>query len=296
MRAKKTCRHTIAVLRHGARKFALSTRLIEGHQEYVRFVILCRNRTGSNMLKSALDSHPGMVVYGELFRRPGIVGWDRWPHVGPLFARSPRLAMVAKRDPIGFLQKHVFRRYEPAVRAVGFKIFYDHAHQPGWEPTWSWLEAQKDLSILHLKRRNMLHTYLSLVRARRSWRWIARPGDDGENGPIVLDFNECRAFFRRTRRWETEYGERFSDHPVMEVCYEDLVRDFPGEIARVQRFLGVPDEPVRPRTRKQAAIPLTEAIANYGELQERFADTPWACFFDDARLDPAVAPRGPRPE
>ncbi len=45
------------------------------NRNYTKFIILGRSRVGSNMLRSILNGHRGIISFGELFRRQGEVGW-----------------------------------------------------------------------------------------------------------------------------------------------------------------------------------------------------------------------------
>ena len=62
---------------------------------------------------------------------------------------------------------------------------------------------------------------------------------------------------------------------------EQLTRDLPGELARIQHFLGVPHEPVSPGTEKRPRRTLAAQIDNYAELKEQFRATPWADYFTE---------------
>ena len=50
---------------------------------------------------------------------------------------------------------------------------------------------------------------------------------------------------------------------------------------RVQDFLGVQYETVKPSTYKQSHQSLSDSISNYWGLKERFTGTPWEEFFED---------------
>ena len=78
-----------------------------------------------------------------------------------------------------------------------------------------------------------------------------------------------------------EYDDLFADHPRHEVIYEQLTRDLPGELRRIQEFLGVPYEPVNPGTEKRPSRTLAAQIANYTELKDYFRATPAAAFFTE---------------
>lgn len=257
--------------------------LLAGHQDYTRFLILCRGRTGSNMLRSGLNEHGAIRAYGELFRRPGLIGWDLWPYPSPAHRQGQYRHILRRmeRDPIGFLERYIYGRQPQAIQAVGFKMFYYYAHQPHWEPVWDHLLADPALRVIHLRRRNRLAVLLSQTHATRDGQWVDRKGVRRKRAPLHLDPQEARRFFEKNERWERKYAERFADHPMLELFYEDLAGDFDAEMRRVQAFLGVPYRPTRPRTYRQSHKPLSEAILNYDALREAFADTRWAGFFED---------------
>jgi len=184
-------------------------------------------------------------------------------------------------DPVRFLETKVFKRFPAHISAVGFKIFYYHAHNDGLEPVWTYLRNQKHLRIIHIKRENILKTHLSRKRAVITDVWFNVSGEPEDNAPISLDYEECLEDFVKTREWENKYDTFFQSHDKLDVLYEHLSRDYQSEMKRVQDFLGVDYEFVKPSTYKQSRQPLSRAISNYFELKERFTGTPWEEFFED---------------
>ncbi len=254
---------------------ALDAGIAPGHTDYVRFLILGKGRTGSNFLRGLLASHPQVRTFGEIFRRPGAIGWDT-----PGYFQTPRLLDLIQRDPGRFVEEKVFRRFPPSVRAVGFKLFYHHAQDENWRPVWAYLQQRREIRILHLRRWNMLKALLSLKRALRTDRWTNTGGEPEEEPPLTLDYQECLDTFTRTQERERALAAFFADHPLLDIRYEDLARDYRGEMQRVLAFLDLEDYAVQPMTHKQSHRPLSEAIANYAELKRRFAGTPWEDFFE----------------
>lgn len=263
-------------------QFYLNIRPINGHLEYVRFIILGRRRTGSTLLRGLLSSHRQIISLGEIFQK--------YPHVDlqlPLYRESKSLLSLGLSDPIEFLETKVFRKYPRLISAVGFKIFYNHAQNEHWKSVWEHLKSQKDLKVIHMKRKNILRTILSTKVAARlagtrhagTWIDISRPPED--NSELFLDYEECLRRFTRIRENERAHDILFGNHHKMEVFYETLSGDYHREMKRIQEFLGVNHEAVKPITYKRASQPLHKAISNYFELKERFKETPWEEFFDD---------------
>jgi len=258
---------------HALRHRAMDAGLLPGHTDYVRFVCVGYARTGSTLLMRSLNNHSRVIGYGEIVKNV-----DRYPAHYHEFENS---AALFERDPVRFLRTMVFRRYPPQIAAVGFKIFYHHApRDTAWgRGVWDYLLGQSDLRVLHLKRRNVLKTLLSEKQAGETEEWIKYSADNLP--PVRIECAEAETFFSRMAAWEAEYDDLFADHPRHEVIYEQLTRDLPGELRRIQEFLGVPYEPVNPGTEKRPSRTLAAQIANYTELKDYFRATPAAAFFTE---------------
>lgn len=256
----------------------------EAHLAYTRFVILGRPRTGSNFLQWNLNAHPAVVAYGELFGGQDEVvcrelEWNRWRWLPPRRSRS--VTSLLRNDPVAFLEREAYVPVPVFVLAVGFKLMYHHAREGALRRVWPWLKECEGLKIIHLRRANVLRAHLSLCRAQVTGRWIDFDGSGVDEGPLHLDPQECREAFEMTRAWETEAEDHLQGCDLLDVLYEDLVNDFDSEMRRIQSFLGVEARKLKPRTHKQATASLREAIANYDELSQEFANTQWQQFFED---------------
>jgi LPS sulfotransferase NodH len=258
------------------RNRALHLGLLKGHADYVRFVVLGRSRSGSNLLRGLLNAHPQVVALGELFQGERRLEWGV-----PGLPTGARTVDAWRHDPVRFLETAVFGPAPAGVRAVGFKIFYYHARGGAWQPVWDYLVRDRAIHVIHIKRANVLRTYLSRQLAAVTNRWVDASGDGRAAGPIALSFEGCLEEFTRTRAWEQQHDRLFRDHPTLDILYERLAADHGAEMRRVQAFLGLDPRPVRPTTRRQARLPLAVAIANYAELKARFAGSPWEGFFEE---------------
>jgi LPS sulfotransferase NodH len=244
--------------------------------EYTRFIILGRSRVGSNLLRSLLNAHSQIEAYGELFRSRESLDFD---HLHSLQAAD--VLPLFQQQPVEFIQTKIFRSYPARLKAIGFKMFYYHATEGSWEPVWPWLEAQTELRVLHIKRRNILKTHLSREKAQVTNSWVNQTGQAEKPVSIPLDYEALKADFEQTRAYEDEFDGRFAHHPLHELIYEELAADYAGAMGPVQAFLGVEPEPVAPSIYKQSSQPLSEAITNYDELKARFRGTEWELFFED---------------
>lgn len=246
----------------------------EKSTDYVKFILLGRSRVGSNLMRSLLNDHSRIEAYGEIFRNRDSMDWD---HLGEM--QTEQMHQMLLEDPVTFLESRVFRPYPGPTAAVGFKIFYYHARDGRWASIWPFLQAQTDWHVIHIKRRNILKTHLSRKRAEVTDSWVNTTGSREKPVSVLLDYDECLADFQKTRAWEEEADAFFANHPLLQVAYEDLAADYETEMRRVQAFLGVPQEPVRPSIHKQSHQSLAEAITNYAELKQKFKGSPWSDFF-----------------
>ncbi|HZD10817.1 MAG TPA: sulfotransferase [Candidatus Binatia bacterium] len=257
-------------------KVALETGLLPAGDRYTRFIILGRSRVGTNFLRGLLNSHNQVRVFGEVFQNKEQIAWAL-----PGYRQSGSDLQLFRQQPVRFLEKKVFHKFPAQITAVGFKIFYYHARDPEWAPLWQYLQEQEALKVIHVKRRNILETHLSRQRAIRTDNWVNTTGERTHNGALALSFEECLKDFEQTRCWEEEHDAFFAAHDAIDVIYEELAADRATVMQQVQSFLGLAHQELAPETYKQSHAPLSAAIANFDELRERFAGTPWAPFFAD---------------
>jgi LPS sulfotransferase NodH len=235
--------------------------------DYRRFVIVCRHRSGSHLLRGLLNSHRRILALGELFRDPERgIGYDL-----PLMSASRENRRLFRTDPVGFLERRIFEPYPSYVSAAGFKVIYYQLERPGTQPIRDHLRDRKDLKILHLKRRDALRTYLSHLQAMQHRRWVNTTGVKQRHRPVTIDAEAFLEDYRTAREQEGRYAELFRHHQQIDLFYEDLVADLAGEMRRVQAFLGVEHRRVVPLTYKQSYLPLSAAISNYTEIEEELA-------------------------
>ena len=180
------------------------------------------------------------------------------------------------------LNSNIFKHYDKSIRAVGFKIFYQH---PVWDQSgnvWTCLQNMDDLKVIHLKRTNILRTLVSRKIASKTdvWKEANASGrSDTFDRKVSLSKEECEESFDKTRSWETEGDTRFSNNALLQISYEDLSNDYQNQMQRVQIFLDVTPIELQPQTQRQNPESLRELIINYDELKKTFAGSPWQDFF-----------------
>ncbi len=222
---------------------------------YLKFLILSSPRSGTHMLRTALNNHPKIVCQSEMFN--------------PDFIISEDYDVTASDDHI--LQNHIFKDYADGVDAVGFILHRSRARFGDWPDLWNKLEANKDIKIILLHRENLLRRYLShqVMRAKRT-------GSD-----IVQKFTafELANEFAEMQQELIDFTERFAGHSILKISYEDLCGDYCDTIGKVQNYLGLERRDIQPSTSKNTSVPLSEAISNYEKLRQKFSKTLWADYF-----------------
>jgi LPS sulfotransferase NodH len=242
-----------------------------------RFMVITRGRTGSNLLLSLLRTHPEIRVEGEV--------------IGEYKLRQPeRKREVVELGPV----PHVQRCLEgtDSATVIGFKILYyqvERSYEQKWgvDELWDvmqYVRSQRDIRVIHLKRRNRLRTLIS-IRVAALTKEYTRSGD-GANPPeevtVRLTPEECEEEFQRIGEWERRYDEAFADHRTLEVWYEDLAADMTAECDRVLEFLGVDRRPLTTSMKKQRRGSPAEVVENFDELRRHFEGTEYAWYFEDA--------------
>jgi LPS sulfotransferase NodH len=254
---------------------ALRARSILGGRSYRRFVTVSVARTGSTLLTNLLNAQGQVLAFGELFRGDGAIGWDRWPFYSH---QNPGLRRLHETRPVEFLETAVFRTWPRSIAAVGFKLFYYHARTGAQARVWDYLKDNPEIAVIHLRRRNILEQYVSLRLAHETNVWsTSKPGPPAE--PIRLAPEACRRHFEEVRAQEEACNAFFACRRIHSITYEDLIADRAGAMAGVAAHLGVDLGPLKAKIVRQRTQPLAAVIANYDELREGFAGSPWESFF-----------------
>jgi len=223
---------------------------VVGTTDYTPFIILSRSRTGSNLLNSSLGSHPAVHVKGE--------------HFGHL-----------RGDTIEKRHTQAFGKQPSWISAAGCKVFYYHPHYGNPAPLFAMLKRDPRLKVIHLKREDKLRSVLSWMIARKNNTYTATaetaliPADKKRQ---KVDPDELIDWIEKTIGWEDWGDAFFSDREILNITYEELTADLPGEYARVLRYLDLPDHVPRSSLQRQNPEPVDQLVSNWPELRERLIE------------------------
>jgi LPS sulfotransferase NodH len=236
------------------------------------FVVLTAPRSGSAWLVDALNDHPRIAAYGELFvpgtrEREGAYGSQDRPFFTAYAATDgrgrSRLALLRKR--IAYLNA-VYGRDD--VACVGFKLVYKQATlNPGLLAYLSLRRAK----VVHLIRSNVLDSVISWETARARRLFHARKGDEVKTIKIELDttalldrldhheyaITVARGWIRNLRL------------PYTETFYEELTGPKRDEkLGKILSFLGVEPRVLGSDFVRMNPTDHRELLANYDEVRD----------------------------
>ena len=233
------------------------------------------------MLVQLLRSHPDVVSNGEVMAiNDSVSGFD--PTVrGDLNSLDDpdRLIQWRRKDPVTFMDQAAF--YHDNAKAIGFKIKTDELIDRRYRAILEALQDDRDIKVLHLNRADLLERYVSWVMVNRvtgvtlAMKEEQRP----EFEQVTIDPVACEADFLEAKRRREQADAWFENHDVLEVTYENLVSDLPGESPRLCAFLGLDHHELSTSTLKLTP-PVQEVVANYDEVVAHFAGGPFASLFE----------------
>lgn len=230
-----------------------------GHTAFSRFLVLTRSRSGSSMLMSFFRSHPQVEVYGEYFSRLGQRSYQE---------------MLAE----------VFSPHPRKIKAVGFKLFYNHPFDDPDSELWAALSAMKDLRVVHLTRVNFLRTYVSRRIAEEQSVWSIRGAKEKSElkAPVlVIKPQELWSAYEKTRQMQEDRVSILQNQRMIDLTYEGLVEQPVAEFGKITHFLEIDDIAPQTNLRKQNTRKLSEIITNYAELKEGLVGTELESFLEE---------------
>ena len=244
----------------------------------LRYVIIGAERTGTNMVRNLIASHPAVFAGGELFN-PILIRNQEIPCRLDGTSKLAELNALRTHSPSQFLDSLTRLAKEQGYSAMGFKLLYDHGYSD--RRVLDCLIQDKTIHVIHVRRRNLLRRFLSRVRATKTGVWWRNASEPAPDKPrIRLDPATCIADFSSVKAKEAQYSAYFREHPHTELAYEDICAD--PAVARLHAitFLGLPPKgSVKIPSQKLGTDSLRAAVENYDDLKKELSE--WGEFFED---------------
>lgn len=261
---------------------------------YQRFVVISYLRSGTHLLRTALESHPAIRCQTEVFN-----------------SDNPRLPYSLNTATEEVLNNWVYNNINPGTTRVGFVLQAYHPNallafpgiqaNPHWSNIWDLLSAMPELKVIHLRRNNLLKRHLSHIQARTSGQWHNWKAEALNNISLIetlpathIDRYEVKQHvhrlnpetleldFKEVENWHSFAEKKLANKASIKLSYENLHLNFDEECRKILSFLGV-DSTVKLQSsvRKLESRSLTDSIENYGKLKKRFSGSAWSHFFED---------------
>ena len=215
------------------------------------YLVLTRSRTGSNMFKDYLNSHPKVKSMAELFRTNE--GLDVEATIKKVYDQPDE------------------------IDASGFKLFYYHPNDGSPSEIWDRLKGISNMKTISL-RRNPLRCSVSSEIMRLSKQHKQEVGEDVvplEEKRIEVDVNIFLNQIEHIESLRRELNDNLYAEPY-EVWYDDLVADGQVVMDGVFHHLGLNSHPIQTNLQKQNPESLQELVSNYDELRDAVMN--WGLF------------------
>lgn len=238
------------------------------------FVVAGVPRTGSSLLLFGLRQHPDVLAYSELLHP--LEDERRANHA--IERDGQRIALQEGDDPIRFLKAEVYGLHDQ--KAVGFKLLSLNGEYSRSERLYERMLREIDgLHFIHIMRPNYLDSLISWKLAHATGQWYRSNGASQAHQPVTISPAEAETYFRETEETDNWLSNNVRGRRYLQVRYDKLASDYPGQMAKVFRFLGVRDHPTITMLQKQSERSHQDVVTNFDELSEHFAGTAYGRFF-----------------
>jgi hypothetical protein len=263
-------------------------------------ILLARQRTGTNALRSVLETHPDIGCFDEVFKIEDRTSPDPLIRASNYFTFLERYC--AGDITRSFPDRHaeLFDDYLAYLRdllpkrhlVVDVKYNSTHHITGVWrgmgEPTLFDLIKARNLAVLQLTRRNLLRCLVSSLKGHQSKRYYVRDGMPPPDLRIEVPPDWALNTMEHWAREDEFVARVFGDLPhFRQVEYAELFPDASGAIApaALQGLAGWFDVAGafvnRASLTKQSWLPLDQTIANYDDVRAALRGTRFEFCLED---------------
>lgn len=225
------------------------------------FVIFSQGRTGSNLLRSLLNSHPNIFCIREPF--------VRW-YIKVLFPKlyiQGKLANCSKTV-CGLLLHDMHLDFQK----IAHKEMLSYLYNQGWK-------------ILHLRRENFLNQIISARFAFTQRQWHYQSAVDFDSTRLKNIYISPTEMIQLLEEREARYlreGEMMAQFPHLQVIYEEdlsTAEQHQKTVDKICDYLGISSAPVQTKMIKTPRK-TKELLQNYEEIAAFLKNTRYAHFLE----------------
>ena len=251
--------------------------------------ILASQRSGTTLFRSILNTHPRVHAFDEVYgglrpqREPNYLGY-----LLQQVSADPAYAVPKVETLKQLFQDHHAKLEaltpEAAVRLVDIK--YTHVHR--FNPlNYHILELPYVLrcihasggTVLHVIRKNLLATYTSAVIAKRNASYRATKAELVRETCVTMDAMTTLQELENRDREIEHFRTLLKGSAVKEIYYEDMIQDglfSETVLSQLAQSWSVGMDFDRKPEREKIVPPLSQAIINFSEIEEKLAPTKFA--------------------
>lgn len=217
-----------------------------------KFLLLCHQRSGSNMLSKMLNQHPNVELYGQLFKddmafQKRTEQLSRIPFEGPYFddqidkrEQFDQLERYPDQQPTRNTATFVNQFFEALnrqrlARHLGIKIHGGTLYAPELRRIF----LQGDYRILILHRKDRLAAAISWYQARELNQWMRTTDQKVQQPTMKMDIPTLAWFMKRieadVQLWHRLVQEE--NQAFLPLTYEEITAD-DFDFTKIWTFLG----------------------------------------------------------
>ena len=251
------------------------------------FILASTPRAGTSMLRSALDQHPQIDCFADVFHPAASICY-------------PEIKGMSMSEKFSWMRRT--SQKELTSWAVDLPGAFDTEESTA--EFWLKFKFSRKTKIVYMMRRNAVRQSLSRYRATQMADAVdgqerlshtpasetvqhqattahsSLSGDTEAEAKAEVEkiFIPLEEFHQHMVAREASELSFFSNYRLQRVCavaYEDLLDDRGSELARIEGFLEVDPFPIEPQTLGTCDKSLEELIENYAEFFRYFSQTPY---------------------
>ena len=253
-----------SLYRHAVEKSKYAAAFIAKNNPPAKFIIFAQGRTGTNLLRDLLNSHPKIHCDGELLKHKKIF-LKSFLEIRRLFFKTKAYGFKVKIYQLTKKQKI----HNP-------KQIMSDLHRRGWK-------------IIYLKRRNLFCHAVSTIAMehRRKERFLRRSYTRWfKDCPISIGkiHINCTDLIKKMKYRENLLAQEetiLHGLPHMQLVYEDNLlksQDHQNTANRIFGYLNLPFFPVTTQRTKKVPERLSDLIDNFEEIANAVGKTRYAKF------------------
>ena len=263
-------------------------------------ILLARQRTGTNALRSVLDTHREICCFDEVFKLEDRTSDDPLKRASNYFkflehycAGDITRAFPDRHEQI-LVDYLAHLRGLSAKRLLVLDVKYNSTHHISdvWrsigDPTLFDLMKAQGMGVLQLTRRNLLRCLLSSMKGYASKRYYVRDGMPPPDVRVTVPTTWALTMLERWTAEDAFVASAFQEWPFFKrVEYTDLFPDGSGAMTvgplrDLAQWFGVDDAFTnRVSLSKQSSLPLDQTIENFEELRMALRGTSFESCLDD---------------